>query len=178
MTGSDRSGKRAEHAHAAVASQSRRGACGSRYPHFVALIRFERVVRERVSSRRCGALCCVVSSSYRVASRRIASNLSGFGRDDALDRSPRKAPEHHASVYIPRSFVCRARRRVVPRDDRKKVFSVYTESNTQLATHANVPSSPFVLSLRDGNTGLTGDVGIVKTHSYPVRVRDEILVTS
>jgi len=47
VTGSVRSSKRAEHAHAAVASQSRRGGRGSRFPHFVALIRFERIARAR-----------------------------------------------------------------------------------------------------------------------------------
>ena len=56
VTGSVRSSKRAEtaeHAHATVA-QSRRGGRGSRLPHFVALIRFERIARARVggASRR------------------------------------------------------------------------------------------------------------------------------
>jgi len=52
VTGRTRSGKRAEHAHSAVASQSRRGGCGSWLPHFVALIRFERVARERAETVR------------------------------------------------------------------------------------------------------------------------------
>lgn len=70
VTGSDRSGKRAEHAHAAVASQSRRGARGSRFPHFVALIRFERVVRERASVDGGGAV-------RRVVSRRAPPKIVG-----------------------------------------------------------------------------------------------------
>lgn len=54
VTGWTLDSKRAEHAHIAVASQSRRGGCGSWFSHFVALIRFERVARER-ARRRCVA---------------------------------------------------------------------------------------------------------------------------
>lgn len=68
VTGSVRSSKRAEHAHAAVA-QSRRGDRGSRLSHFVALIRFERIAYARVG----GASRRRVASSRAVAPNEFSS---------------------------------------------------------------------------------------------------------
>ena len=106
VTGSVRSSKRAEHAHAAVA-QSRRGGRGSRLPHFVALIRFERIARARVGG----------ASRRRVASSRcservflnlvIVRHLRVLRFSIVTARSPRKFDERKrqqigAAVALPR----------------------------------------------------------------------------
>lgn len=104
VTGSARSGKRAEHAHAVVASQSRRGDRGSR-SHSVSLIRFERVARERarrrVASRvayskfRCFTTVCVLRSACKSE------------RQGCRESVPRKAPESRRVFF---RFVFRALR--------------------------------------------------------------------